>query len=413
MRVLVVTHSSNLEGAERSLLDVIDSLVDEKHKVAVIVREHGDFTSLLQERGVEFHQLNYGWWAPQKNKFSNDWLKKADLTAIEISKLIDEFEANLVYTNTSVIPFGALAAVKSGIPHIWHIRELATGKIFDRFRDVLPQIGRIISLTSNRIIFNSEATQESWKTFITETSRNEVVYNPVPDKESVHRKEREVFRVAIVGSLLPIKNQLEALKAFSSDTIKSSILELDVIGPDRDQVYCQSLRVFVEENGLEEKVHFRGYRENPFSELPDLCLVCGNSEGFGRVMLEAIMGGVPVLAAKGGATDELIKEGETGFLYEAGNIEELSNKLLKLSKEDLNDHVGKARSLISDKFGRKKTLHRLLELFRAVSLEDHPLLVIQEFLNPYGEHKDHLEYVGSVDLLKEVVRRKLGLRSND
>jgi hypothetical protein len=58
-------------------------------------------------------------------------------------------------------------------------------------------------------------------------------------------------------------------------------------------------------------------------------------------------------------------------------------------------------------------MDKLLQILSRVSEEEHPLLVLQKFLNPYNGHKDHLEYVGSVDLLKEVVRRKLGLGSNE
>jgi glycosyltransferase involved in cell wall biosynthesis len=413
MRILIVTHSSNLEGAERSVLEVIESLISRKNEVAVIVRESGDFTSVLKERGVEYHQLNYGWWTVEKDEFSSNWLKKTDLISSEIARLIDEFGANLVYTNTSVVPFGALASIKAGVPHVWHIRELASGKIFDRFRNVLPQIGSIVSLTSNRIIFNSEATRGSWQDFIGDSVKTEIIYNSIPSRELVHREGTGVFRVAVVGSILPIKNQMEALQAFSTDRIKNSDLELEIIGPDRDEEYYHKLRRFANENNLEKRIRFTGYRENPFSERPSLCLVCGNSEGFGRVLVEAIMSGIPVLAAKGGATDELIHNGKTGFLYESGNVEELSEKLLKLSTEDLTEHIKKARELISEKFSRENTIEKLLACLEAASLQDHPLLVLQRFLNPYGNHKDHLEYVGSIDLLKEVVRRKLRLGSNE
>jgi len=409
MRVAIVTHSSNLEGAERSVLEVIKRLVDEGNKILVLVRETGDFTSVLKEKGVEFHKLEYGWWSTEGDTFSKTWLQSANERSEEIARVLIAFEADLVYTNTSVIPYGALSAVKAGLPHVWHIRELASGKVFDSCRAALNKIGSLISLASNCIVFNSDATRKSWEPFLRDKSGTQVIYNPIPTGNFLDRYDDRVFRVALVGSILPIKKQMEALEAFAKDMVKDSNIELEIIGPVRNESYFNKLKEFISENGIESKVSFKGFQENPFSGLPDLCLVCGNTEGFGRTIAEAIMNGIPVLAAKGGATDELINEGETGFLYEPDNINQLAERLLELSEQKLDDHVARARNNLSEKLSDEETLQKLIKLMRAVSVEENPLYATYQFLNPFDNHEEHLRFIKSADLLKEIIRRKTGL----
>ncbi|MDQ3758328.1 MAG: glycosyltransferase family 4 protein, partial [Actinomycetota bacterium] len=52
-------------------------------------------------------------------------------------------------------------------------------------------------------------------------------------------------------------------------------------------------------------------------------------EAFGLVALESLAAGTPVVAARGGATAELISEGETGELFEAGNEDDLAAALAR------------------------------------------------------------------------------------
>lgn len=50
-------------------------------------------------------------------------------------------------------------------------------------------------------------------------------------------------------------------------------------------------------------------------------------EGFPRTIVEAYAAGVPVIASRLGSLAEVVKDGETGLLFEPGNVEDLTNKL--------------------------------------------------------------------------------------
>lgn len=63
-----------------------------------------------------------------------------------------------------------------------------------------------------------------------------------------------------------------------------------------------------------------------FIRMADVVLICSHWEPFGRVTVEAMLAGKPVIAISG-ATVELIHDGVTGLLYDPGNYSVLANKM--------------------------------------------------------------------------------------
>jgi glycosyltransferase involved in cell wall biosynthesis len=55
--------------------------------------------------------------------------------------------------------------------------------------------------------------------------------------------------------------------------------------------------------------------------------MCSRSEGFGRVTIEGMLAGKPVIAARGGASPELVQDGSTGLLYAVGDPRDLALKI--------------------------------------------------------------------------------------
>jgi len=59
----------------------------------------------------------------------------------------------------------------------------------------------------------------------------------------------------------------------------------------------------------------------------DIGLVCARDEAFGRVSIEYMLHGMPVIASKSGANEELIQDGQNGLLYELYNALELAQRI--------------------------------------------------------------------------------------
>ncbi|WLR53071.1 N-acetyl-alpha-D-glucosaminyl L-malate synthase BshA [Bacillus tianshenii] len=101
----------------------------------------------------------------------------------------------------------------------------------------------------------------------------------------------------------------------------------------------------VHEKGLEEQVLFLGKQEN-VSELlsiSDLKLLLSEKESFGLVLLEAMACGVPCIGTNIGGIPEVIEDGETGFICELGNVEQIAEKAIHLlTDEELHQQMAES-----------------------------------------------------------------------
>ena len=97
------------------------------------------------------------------------------------------------------------------------------------------------------------------------------------------------------------------------------------------------------------------------------CLVVPSlSEGLPRVIMEAMALAKPVIASHVGGIPDLVKDGENGFLFEAGNIGQLAEKLKILmgNKNMALEMGGRGRELVQDKFSNEKYIDNYLKMIR-------------------------------------------------
>ena len=94
-------------------------------------------------------------------------------------------------------------------------------------------------------------------------------------------------------------------------------------------------------------MEFIGYVDNiaTIMNAADIILVCSRSEAFGRVPVEGMLAGKPVIGARSGAMPELVKDGFNGLLYETGNHQDLAEKI-----KYLLDHPDEAKRMGTNGF---------------------------------------------------------------
>jgi N-acetyl-alpha-D-glucosaminyl L-malate synthase BshA len=98
-------------------------------------------------------------------------------------------------------------------------------------------------------------------------------------------------------------------------------------GPDRVAAEDETRRL-----GVETSVSFLGKIDNvaPLLATADLFLLPTESESFGLSALEALASGVPVIGTRAGGLPEVVRDGETGFLCEVGDVEGMARIALEL-----------------------------------------------------------------------------------
>lgn len=99
----------------------------------------------------------------------------------------------------------------------------------------------------------------------------------------------------------------------------------------------------------------------------DLYIAPQRWEGFGLTPLEAMATGCPAIATRVGAFEELIKDGETGTLIDAGDVDSMANATRALldTPAQLQDWSQNARAHVLGNFQLKHEADALIEIYRA------------------------------------------------
>ena len=108
------------------------------------------------------------------------------------------------------------------------------------------------------------------------------------------------------------------------------------------------------------RIEFTGWKSQ--AEVKDhmrraTCFVLPSlSEGMGRVLIEAAMLRKPSIGTNVDGIPDIIEDNKTGFLFESGNIDDLTDKLDRLmGNKDLAVKMGEAgRRFVEDKFSTEK-----------------------------------------------------------
>ena len=97
----------------------------------------------------------------------------------------------------------------------------------------------------------------------------------------------------------------------------------------------------------------------------NVVLVCSRNEAFGRVTVEGMLAGRPVVGARCAATAELIEDGVNGFLYAHGNAKDLAEKIHFLyDHPDIANDTGSTAQAWADKtFSKERYRADLAALF--------------------------------------------------
>jgi glycosyltransferase involved in cell wall biosynthesis len=88
-------------------------------------------------------------------------------------------------------------------------------------------------------------------------------------------------------------------------------------------------------------------------------------ENFPFALLETIAMGKPAIVANSGGMPEIIEDDKNGFIFEAGNVDLLKEKMIKMDKVDYMKMANKALES-SKKYKLSKTINDLITLYKKV-----------------------------------------------
>lgn len=321
MKILFIAHNGHPYGANKSLLTVIEHLKKTNDVLLITPRKNHFIDSKSSVSNINFPFFSTLFYV----KFKPKYIVFPFLLVLNVLIFpfllyrIAKFNPDLIYSNTSVENIGLICAKILKKKHITHVREF--GNLDYGLQCILGvKFKRYLLNKSDGLIFNSQIVCETVLPVQYQTTKCKVVYNGIRVKENIQYRqfpeERNIITFGIVGFIHEHKGQLQAVE-YIADFLKKYNCRLFIYG-DGEKEYVKKIQDFIHSKDLMENVFLKGYSSNAdkiYSSI-DVLLMFSQNEAFGRVTIEAMQNGIPVVAYKGGGTMELIENKVDGLLFE-------------------------------------------------------------------------------------------------
>ncbi len=332
-KILFLDQSGKPGGAELCLLDVVRPYRD---RALVGLLADGPFKTLLEQQQIPVQVLSDRPIQVQKDSRFLQGVRSLKDLVQPIRRVVQlSHEFDLIYANTQkALVVGAIASALSRRPLVYHLHDIVS---LDHFSAINQRL--IIYLANTfaaQVIANSQATQAAFHaaggrspTAVVYNGFDIAVYQDNQRDRLALRQQLGLESKFIVGHfsrLSPWKGQhilVDALKHCAEDVV--ALFVGDALFGEQD--YVEQLRQQIEQEGLQHRVRFLGFR----SDVPQLMAACDvvahtstAPEPFGRVIVEAMLSGTPVIAAAAGGAIELVTHNQTGWLTPPGDTWKLA-----------------------------------------------------------------------------------------
>lgn len=181
--------------------------------------------------------------------------------------------------------------------------------------------------------------------------------------QNLYKKTEYEIVIGNGGRLSKQKNQIFLIKM--AEQLKKEGLKFKILIAGKGELE-ESLKSEAKLRGVEEEVIFLGFVENikSFMKSIDIFLLPSHWEGFGYVMVEAMLCRKPVIAFNISSNPEIVEDGESGFLIEKDNIEECIKKIKLFAEnpEEINRMGAKGEEYSKLKFSIKEAVKKLEEI---------------------------------------------------
>lgn len=339
--ILFLSHRYDIvSGGEKALLDMIKYVVSAGLKPHVIIGAKGNIVEYLDAMNVPYTEIFLPFWAHSGNDpspFHFTSLNPTVNTTRQIVDLIRKLQPKLCVTNTIVMPWLGYASSLTQTPHAWFIHELGTAGFNFRYAIGEAETLRTVDILSDAIFYNSRFTAEYYLPHFSTNKDVRVVYpggQPLEPTSIASPFDSTAYKIVTIGQIKPQKGQFETIKAIHALKKKGINAQVALLGNIEDEDYEKEILAFISKHKLEESVLLLGHQKNPSSYLAiaDLCVVNAVNESFGRVAVESMFIGTPVIGAASAGTTEIIDDKTMGLLYEPHNIDDLTEKITQLYK---------------------------------------------------------------------------------
>ncbi|MCK5012818.1 MAG: glycosyltransferase [Candidatus Omnitrophica bacterium] len=368
MNILYLIVSLRYGGAERQFCELVKGISKRngiRPYVYYLEKSNAGYDKVLESAGIQPVHL------PRKTKFDFSLVYR-------LSWIIKALDIDIVHSFMSM----------SGLIACLSARLCNTPVVCSSIRDATVDTSfktmislRVQAVLSNILVANSHAGLKS--RFKSLKPKYRVVYNGI-DRDRFHPDRHEIERmkkrfqlerfdkvVAMIASLSVHKDHntfLESARLVLERYPRTGVL-LVGDGPNRARLEQKVVNLGIQRNTI-----FAGYTEHVIEILSvtHVSVLMTNAsifaEGLSNSLLESMAMSVPVVASKGGGTDEVIDHGVNGYLLDPYDAFGLAEVIMKFLDDDsFGLQMGRSgRSIIKKRFGFAEFLQNYVNLYYEV-----------------------------------------------
>ena len=361
-------------GSQLSMLELLATR-DRSFYRRIVVCPPGDaYVAEVEDLGVQAHVAGTH---PERWRFSplqlagttRDLFAAAQATA----DLTERENVRLIHVSSLVAALAA-AYAKRRHPHVrmvLHERGLA-------YRAHTRVLFRMVAGVMDRVLTTTEFGRRQLLAYGVAPAKIVVI----PNGTDFHRQEPGASRASVraslgvpngarmigmVANMAPVKRHALFIDMLSRMPGVYGVIAGGVLPLWDGEAYERQLRARVDALGLRDRVFFAGMRD----DVPDVMramdvLVCPSQhESFGRVLIEAMAVGTPVVATAAGAIPDVVDHGRTGILA-ADDAQELANAAGRLLEDprEVERLTTAAREEVERRFDVRDVTRRIEDVYR-------------------------------------------------
>lgn len=375
LRVLYLCDYPSIGGSSLSLINTLQSLSNRIIPI-IAVSQEGEVSEYCKSNNIQcivapfyydYYRYKGDWYHHLRRKLSYAiHMYSTNNTFVKtVVSTLSNTHVDIVHSNTSAISFGPTIAKKLHAKHIWQIREFldefADAHIWGGMNNLVRQLKRSDAvITSSHIlashfkIDNKATTYSLWDAV---KHRNDTCYDI----------DKEKYILFCSKGVSKFKGIDYLVDAFGQSKLPKQGYKLFIIG------YCdnklkEELLSMAKKYDAEKNLHFHGVVYD--SELKRIYskatafVQCSKIEGLGRVVIEAMFYGCPVIARNNGGSAEIITHNETGYLF--NTKKELIAEMESIAKVQPNSITKKAQEFAIKSFAIEDYGDKLLNIYNKV-----------------------------------------------
>ena len=335
MKLFILIPSLEKGGIERSMSRLSRGLLDRGWDISIISEKPSEESLSYFDERVKLLSLGTSFIDQNSNIYFS--IFKNILYYFKIRKYIKKHSPDVLLAAKN-IPVSIILKISLKNKFKLIIREAVDPKhssitqrsFFSRF--LINNIKGFLYPKSDNIIAISEGVKQSLiKNFKLDSSIIKTIYNPASDEKILSLAKEEIDSnlvsdkplIISVGRLTKQKDHITLLKAFNKISSKIDC-NLYIVGEGSER---DNLEKFIVNNNIGDRVKLLGYQNNPwkFMSKSKIFILPSIWEGFGNVIVESMLIGIPVISSDcPSGPKEILNDGESGKLFKVGDYIHLS-----------------------------------------------------------------------------------------